>query len=153
MAGFAAVAGTVAAVLAGPVLGAVPAPFFPLAVTLALLTAAAAFTTKLLGTFFGSVGIPLATLLLLTVGNSTSGASIGADLLPGAARFISGLLPPGAAVRAITDLSYFDGAHALIPVLTLSAWAAGPALLVWVRSAIVTATARRRSRAHRKVRA
>ncbi|WP_344573117.1 hypothetical protein [Streptomyces lunalinharesii] len=135
MAAFAATAGVVGAVLAGPVLGAVPAPFAPLAVTLALLAGAAAFTTKLLGTFFGSVGIPISILLLLTVGNSTSGASIGADLLPGAARVLSDLLPPGAAVRAITDLSYFHGAHATVPLLTLAAWAVGPALLTWARSA------------------
>ncbi|SEN77751.1 hypothetical protein SAMN05216267_10108 [Actinacidiphila rubida] len=139
---FAAIAGTVGATLAGPVLGAVPAPFLPLAATLALLSAAAAFTTKLLGTFFGSVGIPLATLLLLTVGNSTSGASVGADLLPSAARLVSGVLPPGAAVRAITDLSYFGGAHALVPLATLAAWAVGPALLVWARSAAGRARSR-----------
>ena len=135
MAGFSAVAGIVGATLAGPVLGAVPAPFIPLAATLALLAGAAAFTTKLLGTFFGSVGIPISTLLLLTVGNSTSGASVGADLLPSVARFLSGILPPGAAVRAITDLSYFNGAHATVPLLTLAAWAVGPALLVWARHA------------------
>jgi hypothetical protein len=142
MATFAAIAGIIGATLASPALGAVPAPFIPLAATLALLAAAAAFTTKLLGTFFGSVGVPLATLLLLTVGNSTSGASIGADLLPGAARFFSDILPPGAAVRAITDLSYFNGAHAAVPLLTLVAWAAGPALLVWARSARAKAKGR-----------
>ncbi|WP_433346264.1 hypothetical protein ACQP25_26620 [Microtetraspora malaysiensis] len=139
MAGFSAVAGLVGATLAGPVLGAVPAPFIPLAAALALLAGAAAFSTKLLGTFFGTIGIPISTLLLLTVGNSTSGASVGTDLLPGAARFVSGLLPPGAAVRAITDLSYFGGAHAVLPLLTLAAWAVGPALLVWARSAYRTA--------------
>lgn len=139
MAGFAVAAGTVAAVLAGPVLRAVPAPFLPLALALTLLAGAAAFATKLLGTYFGSVGVPLATLLLLTVGNSTSGATIGADLLPSAAHAISGILPPGAAVRAITDLSYFHGAHAATPLLTLAIWAVGSALLVWGRSAYRTA--------------
>ncbi|MFD7436449.1 hypothetical protein [Streptomyces sp. NPDC059861] len=134
MAGFAVIAGVVAATLAGPVLGAVPAPFPLLAVTLALLAAAAAFTTKLLGTYFGPVGVPLATLLLLTIGNATSGATIGEDLLPGVAHSVSGILPPGAAVRAITNLSYFDGAHTLVPLLCLAAWAVCSALLVWGRS-------------------
>ncbi|TFV33701.1 hypothetical protein E4K10_39320 [Streptomyces sp. T1317-0309] len=36
----------------------------------------------------------MATLLLLTVGNSTSGATVGPDLLPGVARSVSALLPP-----------------------------------------------------------
>ncbi|WP_030177152.1 hypothetical protein [Streptomyces sp. NRRL S-813] len=125
--------GAVAAVIGGPVLGAVPAPVAPLILALTLLAAAAAFTTKLLGTHFGPVGIPVATLLLLTVGNATSGATIGADLLPSAARAVSALLPPGAAVRVITDLSYFDGAHAARPVGTLALWAVGAALLLGLR--------------------
>ncbi|WP_254550740.1 hypothetical protein [Catellatospora tritici] len=133
LAGFAAAAGTVAAVLAGPVLGAVPAPLLPLAATLSLLAAAAAFTTKLLGTYFGPVGIPAATLLLLTVGNATSGATVGADMLPAAGRAVSALLPPGAAVRAITDLSYFHGSRVGLPLITLAAWVIGAALLLMAR--------------------
>ncbi|MEV7811291.1 hypothetical protein AB0P05_11195 [Streptomyces flaveolus] len=128
--GASAAIGTVAAIIAGPVLGAVPAPVVPLTATLALLAAAAAFTTKLLGTYLGPVGLPVATLLLLTVGNATSGATIGADLLPTAARAVSALLPPGAAVRAIADLSYFHGAHATRPVVTLALWAVVAAALL-----------------------
>ncbi|GIG00066.1 hypothetical protein [Catellatospora citrea] len=134
LAGFAAAAGLVAAVLAGPVLGAVPAPVLPLALTLGLLTAAAAFTTKLLGTYLGPIGIPVATVLLLTVGNATSGAAVGFDLLPDPARIASAALPPGAAVRAITDLSYFDGAHAATALLTLGAWVLVAALLLAIRA-------------------
>lgn len=134
IAGFSAAAGLLAATLAGPVLGAVPAPVIPLALVLALLAAAAAFTTKLLGTYLGPIGVPAATLLLLTVGNATSGAVIGADLLPGIARSISAALPPGAAVRAIADLSYFQGSGAITPMITLATWAISAGLLVAVRS-------------------
>ncbi|WP_266707448.1 hypothetical protein [Streptomyces sp. NBC_01571] len=133
LAGASVAIGTLAAIIAGPVLGAVPAPVAPLVVTLTLLAAAAAFTTKLLGTYLGPVGVPVATLLLLTVGNATSGATIGADLLPTAARTVSALLPPGAAVRAVTDLSYFDGAHAAGPVITLALWACVAAFLLALR--------------------
>ncbi|MER6925010.1 hypothetical protein ABT314_39855, partial [Streptomyces spiralis] len=49
------------------------------------------------------------------------------------ARAVSALLPPGAAVRVITDLSYFDGAHAARPVGTLALWAVGAALLLGLR--------------------
>ncbi|MFI1364472.1 hypothetical protein [Streptomyces griseochromogenes] len=125
--------GIVATVIAGPILGAVPAPVMPLAFTLTLLAAAATFTTKLLGTYLGPVGVPVATLLLLTVGNSTSGATIGPDLLPSAARAVSALLPPGAAVRAVTDLSYFHGAQAVQPLTTLALWAVIAAVLVGLR--------------------
>lgn len=127
--------GLVGAILAGPMLGAVPAPFAPLALTLALLAAAAAFATELLGSVFGPVGVPMATLLLLTVGNSTSGATIGEDLLPVGAQAVSAALPPGAAVRAITDLSYFGGAHVAPALLTLSLWVLLCAALVWAREA------------------
>lgn len=133
LAGVSVAVGTIAATIAGPVLDAVPAPFLPLAATLALLAAAAAFTTKLLGTYLGPVGVPVATLLLLTVGNSTSGATISSDLLPAVGRAVSALLPPGAAVRAVSDLSYFDGAHAGLPLLTLALWAVLSALLVAVK--------------------
>lgn len=129
--------GTLAAVIAGPVLGAVPAPVMPLILTLTLLAAAASFSTKLLGTYLGPVGLPVATLLLLTVGNATSGATIGADLLPAAGRAVSALLPPGAAVRAIADLSYFNGAHATGPVVTLAVWAVVAALLLVLRARLV----------------
>ncbi|MCF3131003.1 hypothetical protein [Streptomyces olivochromogenes] len=135
--------GIIATVIAGPVLGAVPAPVMPLAFALSLLAAAAAFTTKLLGTYLGPVGVPVATLLLLTVGNSTSGAAIGPDLLPSAARAVSALLPPGAAVRAVTDLSYFHGAQAVQPLATLALWAAIAAVLVSLRPRL----GRRRRRA------
>ncbi|REE58067.1 hypothetical protein BX257_0468 [Streptomyces sp. 3212.3] len=37
-------------------------------------------------------------------------------------------------MRAITDLSYFDGAHAINPLLTLGTWAVVSALLVWGRT-------------------
>ncbi|MBL1085657.1 hypothetical protein JK359_27445 [Streptomyces actinomycinicus] len=125
--------GIVATVIAGPILGAVPAPVMPLAFALTLLAGAAAFTTKLLGTYLGPVGVPVATLLLLTVGNSTSGAAIGPDLLPAAAHAVSALLPPGAAVRAVTDLSYFHGAQAVQPLATLALWALIAAILVGLR--------------------
>lgn len=130
MTAFSAASGLVAAAIAGPILGSVPAPFLPLAFVLALLAAAAAFTTKMLGTYLGPIGVPVATLLLLTIGNSTSGATIGPDLMPGGARAVSALLPPGAAVRAVADLSYFEGSHVVAPLATLTLWAAGAALLL-----------------------
>ncbi|MCX5097458.1 hypothetical protein OOK36_54335 [Streptomyces sp. NBC_00365] len=131
--GASAAIGTLAAIIAGPLLGAVPASVIFLALTLTLLAAAAAFTTKLLGAYLGPVGLPIATLVLLTVGNATSGAAIGVDLLPSAARAVSALLPPGAAVRAIRSLSYFGGAHATGPIVTLALWAVIAALLVALR--------------------
>ncbi|WP_159107545.1 hypothetical protein [Streptomyces rubrogriseus] len=120
---FSAASGLVAAAVAGPALGAVPAPVLPLTCALALLTAATASATVMLCTYLGTFGIPVATLLLLTVGISTSGATTGVDLLPLIARSISPCLPPGAAFRAVTDFSYFEGAHAAGSLIVLAVWA------------------------------
>jgi hypothetical protein len=120
---FAALVGLMASFLAGPILGALPGSVISLSFTLALLSAATALATIALGAWFGAVGVPIATLLLITVGNSTSGATVGADLLPGYARVLSEVLPPGAAVASITDVSYFGGAHQ---------WADWSVLLVWI---------------------
>ncbi|MFE6760615.1 hypothetical protein ACFVDQ_44720 [Streptomyces sp. NPDC057684] len=131
--GASAAIGAVGAFLVGPVLGAAPAPLLPLVLVLALLAVATAFTTKLLGALLGPVGLPVTTLLLLTVGNATSGAVIGADLLPAGARAVSALLPPGAAVRGIADLSYYSGSHLAGPVITLAAWAVVAGTLLSLR--------------------
>ncbi|MEU4336158.1 hypothetical protein AB0F59_16280 [Micromonospora lupini] len=122
MGGFAVVIGVVAATVAGPVYGSLTAPFPLLALSLILLSAASAFTTKALGAWLGPIGIALAVLTLTTIGNATSGATIGVDLLPGWAQAISAKLPPGAAVRAVNNFGYFDGSHTLVPLGVLAAW-------------------------------
>ncbi|MEU6548007.1 hypothetical protein [Streptomyces sp. NPDC046859] len=86
--------------------------------------------SKCLGAFLGPIGLPITTLELLTVGNATSGAVIGADLLSSGARAVSALLPPGAAVRGIADLSYYNGSHLAGPVLTLALWAIAAGFLL-----------------------
>ncbi|MGQ4347987.1 hypothetical protein [Streptomyces sp. SAS_275] len=122
MAGFAVVIGVVAAAIAGPIYGSLTPSFPELALSLMLLSAASAFSTAALGAWLGPAGIGLAVLVLTTIGNATSGAAIGVDLLPGWAQFISGKLPPGAAVRAISDFGYFDGSHAGVAITVLVVW-------------------------------
>ncbi|WP_157773111.1 hypothetical protein [Rhodococcoides fascians] len=119
---FAALVGVMAAVLAGPVLGAIPGHSVSLAITLALLSAATALATTALGAWFGAVGVPIATVLLITVGNSTSGATVGLDLLPDLARVFGQALPPGAAIRSISDVSYFGGEHHWVGWSVLTVW-------------------------------
>lgn len=122
MGGFAVLIGVIAATVAGPVYGSLTAPFPLLALSLILLSAASAFTTKALGAWLGPAGIALAVLTLTTVGNATSGATIGVDLLPEWAQAISGKLPPGAAVRAVNNFGYFNGSHTMVPIVVLATW-------------------------------
>jgi hypothetical protein len=122
MAGFAVAIGVVAATIAGPVYGSLTASFPLLALSLILLSAASAFATKALGAWLGPAGIGLAVLIFTTIGNATSGATIGYDLLPGWAKSVSAVLPPGAAVRAVNNFGYFDGSHTAIPLIVLCTW-------------------------------
>ena len=123
MGGFAVAIGVVAATIAGPVYGSLTPPFLLLALSLTLLSAASAFATKALGTWLGPAGIGLAVLILTTIGNAASGATLGYDVLPGWAQAVSAKLPPGAAVRAINDFGYYDGSHAGLPLTVLAVWA------------------------------
>jgi hypothetical protein len=122
MAGFAVTIGVTAATIAGPIYGSLTPSFPLLAVSLILLSAASAFATKALGAWLGPAGIGLAVLVLTTIGNATSGATIGYDLLPGWAQAVSAKLPPGAAVRAINDFGYFGGSHAGSSLAVLVLW-------------------------------
>ncbi|MGR6520193.1 hypothetical protein ACU5JM_00960 (plasmid) [Rhodococcus erythropolis] len=145
MAAFAVLIGLVAATIAGPIYAALPAPFLQLAVTLVLLSAASAFATKALGAWLGPPGIGLAVLLLTTVGNATSGATIGYDLLPGWARAVSAELPPGAAVRVVNDFGYYNGAHVMPSLLVLGVWIAVGLGLVLLRQWIAARNAMKKS--------
>ena len=132
MGAFAVVIGVVAATIAGPVYGSLTAPFPLLALSLILLSAASAFATKALGAWLGPAGFGLAVLVQTTIGNATSGATLGYDVLPVRAQAISAKLPPGAAVRAVDDFGYYDGSHAAMPLVVLAVWAVagfGPVLL------------------------
>ncbi|MFD6444846.1 hypothetical protein ACFWEJ_07085 [Promicromonospora sp. NPDC060204] len=122
MGGFAVAIGLAAATIAGPIYGSLTPSFPLLALSLILLSAASAFSTKALGAWLGPAGIGIAVLILTTVGNATSGATIGYDLLPGWAQAVSAELPPGAAVRAINDFGYFDGSRAVASLAVLVLW-------------------------------
>lgn len=133
---FTIVIGSTAAVLAGPVYGAVAVPVPELIVTLVLLSAASAFITKALMSWLGPVGIGLAVLMLTVAGNATSGASIGVHLLPTWAQVMSEALPQGAAVRALTAAGYFGGGSTVWwAALVLLAWASMGFALVLLRHA------------------
>ncbi|MDF3149211.1 ABC transporter permease, partial [Streptomyces sp. T21Q-yed] len=67
-------------------------------------------------------GIVAAVVMLF--GNPFSGASSAPQLLPEPAGAIGQWLPPGAGATLLRSVSYFDGAAATGPALTLTWWAA-----------------------------
>jgi hypothetical protein len=138
---FGVLAGLAGALVAGPLLGVLPGPFVALAGILVLLALATGLVTMSLTALLGDPGIALATLLLVILGNATSGGVVAASFLPGGFRQLSPALPPGAATRALGRVDYFDPAAALGPVAVLVAWALGGLLLL-----VLVAGNRRRAR-------
>jgi hypothetical protein len=128
--GFAVLAGLAVALLAGPLLGVLPGPLLALAGILVLLGLATALVTMSLTALLGDPGIVVATLLLVILGNATSGGVVAASFLPGGFRQLSPVLPPGAATAALGRVDYFDAGAALGPVAVLVAWALGALLLL-----------------------
>ena len=131
VAGAAAIA-TVAAVLAGPVYGAIPAHVAAVIPVLTLLGVGISASTLAVATLVGPLGNVVSTIAFTTLGNASSGATISAFLMPPAIAAVGATLPPGAAFRIINEASYFGGRDATGSVLVLIAWVvvAGGALAV-----------------------
>lgn len=112
---------------------ALPGAFLPLAVVVALMGAAVGATTMVLLRLFGSAGVSLASILLLILGNSSSGGIMPAAYLPAWLRPLSEILPVGVGVRAMQGLSRFqdDGLSRALVVLPL--WVLGAALVLYLK--------------------
>jgi hypothetical protein len=120
---FSILGGLMVALITGSLaFAALPGPFLSIAFTAALMAAAISTTTMAFMRLFGPLGISLSTMVLLTVGNSTSGGSMPPAFLPGWLRPLSGILPVGVGVRAIQGISHFhnDGFAVAVPIL--AAW-------------------------------
>jgi hypothetical protein len=81
---FGVLAGLAGALIAGPLLGVLPGPFVALAGILVLLALATGLVTMSFTALLGDPGIVLATLLLVILGNATSGGVVSADFFPAA---------------------------------------------------------------------
>jgi hypothetical protein len=137
---FGVLAGLAGALIAGPLLGVLPGPFVALAGILVLLALATGLVTMSFTALLGDPGIVLATLLLVILGNATSGGVVAASFLPGGYRQLSPALPPGATTEALRRVDYFDPGAALGPIAVLAAWTLGGLLL------LVVVTGMRRTR-------
>jgi hypothetical protein len=122
---FAAVAGLVTAFDVDVLVGALNGHFLGIALVTALLALAVSAAAHGLGHLAGPPGIVTAVLLLLLVGVSSAGGAVTYQFEPGFYGAVSQLLPPGAALTAVRNVQYFDGAATLWPLLTLGAWAVG----------------------------
>ncbi|MEV0559354.1 ABC transporter permease [Streptomyces sp. NPDC050597] len=122
--GASALVGLVAAALAGSWLGALTGNWWAQAGALGLATLAVGAAVAGLAALLGTPGIGLGAFVVMMLGNPFSGAATAPEMLPDPVGTIGQWLPPGAGVSLLRSISFFDGAAASGPALTLTWWAA-----------------------------
>ncbi|WP_069762333.1 hypothetical protein [Streptomyces sp. LUP47B] len=120
----AAMVGAVGAALAHSWLGVLTGNWWAEAGTFALSSLAVSAAVAGLAALVGYAGIGAVALVVMFLGNPFSGAASAPQLLPDPVGTIGQWLPPGASATLLRSVSFFDGATATGPVLTLTWWAA-----------------------------
>ncbi|MEO3850917.1 DUF3533 domain-containing protein [Streptomyces sp. B8F3] len=136
--------GVLGAVVIGPVLGALPGGVPALAALGALVVCAAGATTFAFQGMLGVLGIGMTVLVIVIAGNPSAGGAYPYPLLPPFWREIGPALIPGAGTWTVRSIAYFDGRAMTGPLLVLSAWAVGGAVLTLLFARIHQTEARRR---------
>ncbi|GGX03583.1 membrane protein [Streptomyces malachitofuscus] len=122
--GSAVLVGAVAAGLSQSWLEAVPGNWWAAAGTFALAALAMSAAVAGLAALLGRPGIALGAVVIMLLGNPFSGAASAPEMLPEPAGALGQWLPPGAGVSLLRSVSFFEGAAAAGPALTLAWWAA-----------------------------
>ncbi|MFJ9539352.1 DUF3533 domain-containing protein [Streptomyces sp. NPDC101225] len=118
------VGGLGGAVIVGPVLGALPGGVMAFWGLGSLVTFAVGAATLALQGLFGIVGIGLAILIVVVLGNPSAGGAFPLPMLPPFWKAIGPALPPGAGTWVARSIAYFQGNAVTGALLVLSAWAA-----------------------------
>ncbi|WP_405866162.1 MULTISPECIES: ABC transporter permease [unclassified Streptomyces] len=121
---FAVVGGLATALIASTAFGAIPGPFLGIAGLVALMAGAVGAATVLLIRIFGPIGVLLASIFLLVMGNASSGGVLPPEFLPDWLKPLSSVMPPGVGVRALDGLAYFHHDGLANGVVVLSVWIA-----------------------------
>ncbi|MFC8101286.1 ABC transporter permease [Streptomyces sp. NPDC057363] len=115
--------GLVAAAIAHSWLGVVTGDWWAVAGVFGLSTLAVGAGIAGLGALLGRAGLGLGGAVMMLLGNPFSGVSSAPETLPRPAGAIGQWLPPGAGGSLLLSVSFFDGAAAIGPALTLTWWA------------------------------
>lgn len=124
LAGAAALIGVTATALAHSWLEVLTGDWWAEAGVFALSTLAVSAAVAGLAALIGTAGIGIASFVVMFLGNPFSGASSAPQMLPEPVGAIGQWLPPGAGASLLRSVSFFDGAAATSPALTLAWWAA-----------------------------
>jgi hypothetical protein len=133
---YSVVSGIGGAVIVGPVLGALNGAFWTLAGFGMLVVFCIGAFTMAIESIAGIVGIGLAVLLFVVLGNPSAGGAYPGPLLPPFWRAIGPYIPTGAATEGVRGVVYFHNAGLEAPLLCAIAYAvAGTAVLLAVAAA------------------
>ncbi|MFC8944533.1 ABC transporter permease [Streptomyces rochei] len=121
--GAAGLTGLVAAAIAHSWLGAVAGDWWAAAGVFGLSALAVGAGVAGSAALLGRPGLVLGGAVMMLLGNPFSAASSAPELLPRPAGAIGQWLPPGAGTSLLRSVSFFDGAAATGPALTLTWWA------------------------------
>lgn len=120
---YAIVSGLGGALIAETILSALSGHFLPLWWLGALLVFAVGAFTMAMQVLFDIVGIGLAILIFVVLGNPSAGGAYPSVLLPPFWSAIGPWLPPGAGTDAVRTIVYFPAASLSRPLWTLGAYA------------------------------
>ncbi|HEU5426509.1 MAG TPA: hypothetical protein VFU74_06540 [Actinocrinis sp.] len=118
----ACVAGGVGAWLVQHELDALPGDFWALALVGALVVFGAGAVTMALQVALGVLGIGVAVLLFVILGNPSAGGAYARALIPPFWRSIGAFFPPGAGTDATRAVAYFGGANTAAPLFILGCY-------------------------------
>ncbi|WP_367324845.1 ABC transporter permease [Streptomyces sp. HUAS ZL42] len=122
--GAACLVGAAAAALAHSWLGVLTGNWWAEASVFGLSTLAVSAAVAGFAALIGPAGVGVVSFVVMFLGNPFSGASSAPQLLPEPVGTIGQWLPPGAGATLLRSVSFFDGAAATGPALTLTWWAA-----------------------------
>ena len=135
---FSLAAGLGGALIAGPILNALPGKILALWGVGTMVVFGVGAVTMALECFFDVIGIGVAVLLFVILGNPSAGGVFPPPLMPPFWRAIGPWLPNGAGTDLNRSIAYFHGSDILRPLLVLSAW-----IVVGVALTLVASVLRR----------
>ncbi|MFI9757385.1 ABC transporter permease [Streptomyces sp. NPDC051963] len=138
--GAAALVGIAATTIADSWLDVLAGDWWTQAASLGLATLAVSGAIAGLAALIGPAGIGITAGVVMLFGNPWSGAASAPQMLPEPVGTIGQWLPPGAGTTLLRSVSFFDGAAATGPALTLTWWAALGLSAVLLGSALKSRT-------------
>jgi hypothetical protein len=127
-------------VLVDPLMGVLTGHPWTLLAAGSLIVFAATVVTAALISLVGVAGIVIAIVMLVVLGNPTSGGSVPVQMLSSGYRFLAGVLPTNAGMGLVRGFAYFDGNQIARPLLVLSIYA-GVSVVAWLGLALRRARA------------